>query len=136
MANKQMQGKRPPIKKGIIGRLIKMLFKEYKWQMIAVIICIVLVSFASTIASIFMQQFIEYIKDGVAYAKAGLDHKVDEIFGKILTAILIMLAIYAVGWVASFTYTRIMAVVTQSFLGSIRKTTRYFQNVELVACVF
>ena len=32
-----------------------------------------------------------------------------------------MLSIYAVGWIASFAYTRIMAVVTQSFMNGMRK---------------
>ena len=114
MANKQMQNKRPPIKKGVIGRILKMLFKEYTWQMVVVIVCICLVSLASTIASIFMNQFILYIEDGLKYG-------IDAVFGKIVTAIIIMLSIYAVGWIASFAYTRIMAIVTQSFLGSIRK---------------
>ena len=108
------QPKRPPIKKGVMGRILKMLFKNYKWQMLAVTVCIVLVSMASTIASLFMNQFIIYIGE-------GLEKGLDAVFGKILTAILIMLSIYAIGWVASFVYTRIMAIVSQSFLNDIRK---------------
>ena len=116
MANKQtnMQGKRPPVKKGIIGRILKLLFAEYKWQMVVVIVCIILVSLASTIASIFMNQYIQFIGE-------GLEKGIGAVKGKIITAVLIMLSIYAVGWIASFTYTRIMAVVTQSFLNSMRK---------------
>ena len=112
MANDKM--KRPPVKKGVIKRILKLLFKEYKWQLIAVIECIVLVSFASTIAGLFMNQYIEYIEEGLV---KGLD----AVYGKILRAVLIMLSIYAVGWVASFAYTRIMAIVTQSFLNGMRK---------------
>ena len=108
------QPKRPPIKKGVMGRILKMLFKNYKWQMLAVTVCIVLVSMASTIASLFMNQFIIYIEE-------GLEKGLDAVFSKILTAILIMLSIYAIGWVASFLYTRIMAIVSQSFLNDIRK---------------
>jgi len=112
MKNNQMQ--RPPIKKGVIGRILKMLFKSYKWQMITVTVCIVLVSFASTIASIFVNQSVLYIGE-------GLESGIDAVFGKIVTAILLMLSIYAIGWVASFAYTRIMAIVSQSFLNDIRK---------------
>ena len=64
MAN-NMHAKRPPIKKGTIGRILKMLFKEYKVQMILVTVCIVLVSVASTIASIFMNQYIQLIEEGL-----------------------------------------------------------------------
>ena len=130
MENKQMQGKRPPIKKGVIGRILKMLFKEYKAQMIIVTACIVLVSMASTIAALFMNKYIEFIEE-------GLQKGIDAVLGKIVAAVLIMLSIYALGWVASFVYTRIMAVVTQSFLNSMRKKMfdkmqsfplRYFDN--------
>ena len=113
MAN-NMQNKRPPVKKGVMGRILKMLFKSYKWQMLAVTVCIVLVSMASTIASLFMNQFILYITE-------GLEKGLDAVIGKIVSAILIMLSIYAIGWIASFVYTRIMAIVSQSFLNDIRK---------------
>ncbi len=106
--------KKPPVKKGIIKRILKMLFKEYKWHMVVVIGCIIFVSFASTIAGLFMNQFLDYINEGMQF---GLD----AVYGKILRAVLIMLAIYAMGWIASFAYTRIMAVVTQRFLNSMRK---------------
>lgn len=106
--------KRPPMKKGVLGRILKMLFKNYKWQMIVVTLCIVLVSMASTIAGLFMNQFILYIGE-------GLENGLDAVIGKITKAVCIMLAIYAIGWIASFVYTRIMAIVSQSFLNDIRK---------------
>ena len=111
--NPQMP-KRPPIKKGTLGRVLKILFKEYKLQMSLVAVCIVLVSMASTIASLFMNQFIIYIGE-------GLEKGYGAVSAKITTAILIMLSIYAIGWIASFAYTRIMAVVTQSFMNGMRK---------------
>ena len=117
MANKKNANampKRPPVKKGVLGRIFKILFKEYKLQMTLVAICIVLVSLASTIASIFMNQFILYIGE-------GLEKGYGAVSGKIMTAILLMLSIYAVGWIASYGYTRIMAVVTQSFMNGMRK---------------
>ena len=63
MKNEKM--KRPPMKKGVLGRILKMLFKSYKWQMVVVTLCIVVVSMASTIASLFMNQFILYIDEGL-----------------------------------------------------------------------
>ncbi len=112
MKNNDM--KRPPMKKGVLGRILKMLFKGYKWQMVAVTVCIVLVSIASTIAPLFMETFIEYIGE-------GLEKGIDAVISKIVKAILVMFSIYAVGWIASFVYTRIMAIVSQSFLNDIRK---------------
>ena len=115
MANKRdMKNKMPPIKKGVMGRILKMLFKTYKWQMAAVTVCIVIVSAASTIAGLFMNQFIIYIGE-------GLESGLETVIGKIVKAVSIMLSIYAMGWIASFVYTRIMAIVSQSFLNDIRK---------------
>ncbi len=105
---------RPTPKKGVIPRILKILFKEYKLQMIFVIVCLLVVSAASTIASLFMEQFIILVGEGLSL---GLD----AVFVKILSLVLIMLCIYAFGWIGSFLYTRIMAVVTQSFLNRMRK---------------
>ena len=102
------------MKKGVLKRIMKILFKEYKLQMIAVATCIVMVSLASTIASLFMNKFINYIGE-------GLENGLDSVSSKITVAVISMLCIYALGWLASFAYTRIMAVVTQSFLHSMRK---------------
>ena len=102
------------MKKGVLKRIMKILFTEYKLQMIAVAACIVMVSLASTIASLFMNKFINYIGE-------GLENGLDSVSSKITVAVISMLCIYALGWLASFAYTRIMAVVTQSFLHSMRK---------------
>ena len=106
----------PVMKKGAIKRIIRLLFKTYPWQMAIVCVCIVLVSFSSTIASIFMNKFIGYIEEGLRGTRA-----VSEIFGDITLLVVIMLSIYAVGWFCNFIYTRIMAVVTQKFLDTLRR---------------
>jgi len=113
MKNK-VNAKRPPVKKGVLKRLIKDLFKEYPVQLIAVALCIVIVSFASTIASLFMNYYISLIEEGLT---AGLG----AIMSRLITAIIIMLSIYALGWITNFTYTRIMAIVSQGFLNKMRK---------------
>ena len=52
----------PKPKKGVIGRLLKMLFKEYPVQLIVIALCIAVVSYASTIASIYLADFITLIE--------------------------------------------------------------------------
>ncbi len=113
--------KRPPVKKGVVFRLIKDLFKEYPAQLAIVAVCIVIVSFASTIAGLFMSYYIKLIEEGL---KTGLD----AIMSRLVTAILIMLSIYATGWICNFLYTRIMAVVSQGFLNKMRK--RMFDKMQ------
>ena len=115
MANKNIaKMKRPPIKKGALKRIIKLLFKTYPWQMALVCVCIVIVSFASTIAGIFMNKFIIYIQE-------GLDGAGTAVFPKITSLVLIMICIYATGWICNFLYTRVMAIVTQNFLDTLRR---------------
>lgn len=118
MANNQKHiEKKPPVrKKGALKRVIKLLFKTYPWQMALVFLCIIVVSFSSTIASIFMNKFIGYIEEGLSGARA-----VPEIFSDITVLVLIMVSIYLIGWICNFIYTRIMAIVTQRFLDDLRR---------------
>ncbi|MBQ9112262.1 MAG: ABC transporter ATP-binding protein [Clostridia bacterium] len=107
--------------KGAIPRLIKLLFSEYRLQMTAVIICIALTAIASTVASFFMNLFINLINE-------GLETGWDSVKARIFTAIGIMIGIYLVGLVASFIHTRTMAIVTQGFMNKMRK--RMFDKMQ------
>ena len=121
MSNKNMKNKRPPMKKGVLGRLLKLLFKNYKKQLIVVMICIVLASLGSTVSSLFMNTLITDIGE-------GLEKGWGAVSGKIFSLIAIMCSIYIVGIIASFLYTRIMAVVTQKFLNETRQ--KMFEGME------
>ena len=117
---KQM-GKRPQ-NKGVLKRLLALLFREYRPQLIVVTVCIVLTSFASTIASLFMNFFIEKIEYALKIgAESGALAGWEAIRASIFIAIGLMLTIYMIGWVSSFLYTRLMAIVTQGFLNGMRK---------------
>ena len=105
---------RPKIKKGVIMRLLKTLFAKYRVKMMIVAACIIMVAMASTIASVFMTRFINYISKGL---ELGIDAVKTDIFRDVG----IMLFVYLCGWIASFVYTRIMAIVSQSFLNDMRK---------------
>ena len=118
MADKMNQKmKRPPMKKGVLKRILKLLFKTYPWQMALVCVCLVIVSFSSTIAGLFMSRFITIINK-VLVTKETLP---TDALNEISMLVLIMLSIYAVGWICNFVYTRIMAIVTQSFLDTLRR---------------
>ncbi len=116
-----MKKQNKPNNKGVIGRLLKLLFEDYRKQLTVVIVCIIITALASTVASLFMNFYIETIYQ-------GLETGWDSIKAKIFTAIGIMLAIYAVGWVSSFLHTRIMAIVTQGFMNKMRK--RMFDKMQ------
>ncbi len=113
--------KKKPNTKGVIKRLIKLLLEDYKKSLILVAVCIVLTALASTVASLFMNFYIGVINEGLV---SGWD----AISRKVFTAILVMLCIYAVGWVSSFLHTRTMAIVTQGFMDKMRK--RMFDKMQ------
>ena len=105
--NKAMKMKgahgRPKAKKGTLKRVLRLLFTDYRPQMVVVAICIVLTSASSTVAGLFMNFFIGKIEIGLA---EGLD----AVIGDITVAVLILISIYLVGLLANFTYTRLMAI--------------------------
>ncbi len=114
--------KRPPLQKGILKRLLGMLFRDYKLKLFLVAICVIVVSVASTIASIFLTRFITYA--GEAVEGGGWE----AIRVRVLQSVAIMLSIYVLGWIASFVQTRVMAIVTQDFLH--RTRLRMFGKME------
>ena len=81
-----------PDTKGVLGRLIKMLFREYPVQLIVVAVCIVAMSYASTIASIYLSDFITLI-DGALDSGGGWD----SIKSQVVSNIAEIMGIYAVG---------------------------------------
>ena len=105
----------PKPKKGVVMRLLKMLFREYPIQLIAIAVCIAIVSYASTIASIYLADFITLIEK--ALKGGGWDSIKDNVIKNIIE----MLITYALGIVAAFAYTRIGAIMTQDFLNKTRK---------------
>jgi len=119
--SKNKAPKRPPMKKGVLGRVLRMLFKDYAPQMIAVVICIFFTSLGSTISGPFMNILINHISTGV---ESGWD----SVKASIFATIAVMCAIYLVGIAASFIYNRLMAIVTQGFLNKVR--TRLFSGMQ------
>lgn len=114
-SNASMRKGGRPKNKGVLKRLLSVLFRDYKVSLIIVTVCVVLTSFASTIASLFMNFFIEQIEIGLVEGWGAIQRAV-------FIAIGLMLSIYLIGWISSFVYTRLMAIVTQKFLNQMRKT--------------
>ncbi len=115
-------GKMPKAKKGTFTRLIKMVFSEYKLYLTVAVLCVIFSTVASTSASLFLNQIVARIEEGL---KVGW---VAETSKSIITLIMVMACIYVVGIIASFLQARIMAVVTQGFLNSTRK--RMFSKMQ------
>ncbi len=103
------------IKKGVLKRLMGMLFKEYKLYVILIALCIVLSAVASAIAGPFLQQVYAALEDfagGALTANAAMQ--------TVVKTLLVLLSIYALGWIASFVMGQIGAKLTQQFMRDIR----------------
>ncbi len=106
------------IKKGTLKRLIKTVFKYYKWQLIVAFICILFNSVGSLVSSVFMQTLIDDVITPVIDANIGL--KYADVAGKLIGMVIGMAVAYGIVVLASFFYNRIMAVVTQGMLYHLR----------------
>ncbi len=105
-----MRNKKP----SIIKRLIKQLFKLYKFKLVIVIIGILLTAIGAISASIFIQKIIDDV------ITPGLATSFSAVRPTLIKLLTLMLSIYAVSIIASITYTQLMAYITQSFLTEIR----------------
>ena len=104
-----------------LGRLFGLLFMTYPLQLIFVVICIFVSVLANVQGTMFMQTLIDsYIVPMVK------NHSHN--FGPLLRAITKVAVFYGFGIVAAYLYTLIMAIVTQSFMTSVRN--QLFQKME------
>ena len=115
-------------KKGTMKRLLKMLFKLYPWQLILSLCCLIFNVVGNLCSSIFVSLATTAL---TAAGKLGVNpfvgtYAVSSTFGfvvytNITYLVLILACVYTVGILASWTWNRTMAIVTQSFLNDFRK---------------
>ena len=106
------------IKKGTFGRLLKMLFKYYKWRVILIFVCIAISSIGSLVSSIYMQMLVD---DVITPALSSVGGFTAEIQGRLIGLIIMMVVAYTLVTLCSFLYTRIGATVTQGMLYHFRE---------------
>lgn len=109
---------RAPVQKGgfkVIGRVIRMLFKNYKPMLFALMISLVISAICGSIAGVFLQNIYVQIEN-VAKARAT----VDEAMTQVVKIVITMIVIYGVGWIATATLGQVGAVITQRFLRDLR----------------
>lgn len=100
------KGPRAKVKKTTLPRLLKQLFKNYKWQLIVVGICLLISSVAGSAAGIFLKNITVSITNGDKNAFIGI--------------ISVMICVFIVAIIAGLVRSLIMASVTQSFLRDTR----------------
>ena len=119
-------------KKGTIKRLIKSLWKNFKWQLIISLVTLILSIVTNLSASVFASLITEVLTKAIV--GRSLDASVNAFTGLFdvsllniiplqtnITYLLIALGIiYLVGVLCSWTWTRTMAIVTQKYLNLFR----------------
>lgn len=111
---KKMPGGRPKMKKGMLKRLIAMLFQFYPVLLPVVIVCIIFSAVVSSIPSLFMQNVIAVIEEHYQAGDwAGAK-------SEIITWVVRLAFFYVLSLISAFLYTQLGAVITQGFLKKLR----------------
>ena len=116
-------------KKGTIKRLIKSLWKNFKFGLIISLVSLILSIVVNLSGSVFASLITDVLTNAIAEKKNAFTDSflivplnIDQLsFNGNLTVLIIALAIiYAVGIICSWTWTRTMAVVCQKYLNLFR----------------
>ena len=103
------------IKKGTLKRLLKTAFRYYKWRLILVFACIIVSSVGSLVSSLYMQMLV----DNVITPALGSGYNA-QIQATLIGLVIMMVVVYSIVILATYTYTRIMAGITQGLLYHMR----------------
>ena len=109
-----MQNK-PKVQKGVLGRLMKTLFRFYPVMLPLTVICILLSAVVGAIPSTFMQRAFAVIEE---YTGTG---NWSEASVKIFQIVTVLAALYAAALIATALQTQLMAIITQGFLRKMRE---------------
>ena len=123
MKKGQPLNKRPKAKKGTLGRVLRFVTKYYKGALVVVVICLLVSAMVNSVGGLFTNKFTEYIEEGLdIFEIYGKDTALAQIMPKVTTTIILLVCIYLTGLICNFTWTRIMAYVTQGTLRNMRNT--------------
>lgn len=118
MAGKQMTR----ANKGTFGRLLKYLWKYYKWQVLVMMATLLFSSFAMIIANVFLQKIIDNcITPGLSEGWNAVLPELARLGGT-------MIIIFCFGILSSYLNNQLNAVITQGMLYRFRKNM--FENME------
>ncbi len=119
-AKSPVKGGIPPMKRGkgdfkVIGRLLKILFKNYKALIIGLCVCLVFSAISGSVAGVFLENIYKQIDN--YFTGAMSQH---EAWANVIKVLVVMLSVYAVGWVANFFLGQLGATLTQRYLRDLR----------------
>ena len=119
-------------KKGTLSKLLKLLFKRYKWRIVLILLCAIYTVFGNLCSSIFAN-FITVAITTAINAPGGVQNPFTYVHPNGITAmgitlytnvtvlLIVMACIYLVGIFASWWFNRDCGVMTQHYLNDFRK---------------
>ena len=117
------KGKLETAKKGTLKRLLKILFKNYRFQLIFSAICIVLYSLGNIASSVFMS----VVTNTLESATTGRISP-SQAWSSMITTLIVIGIIYIIGMASAYGYNYTMSVTSQRFLNTLRK--QMFNHME------
>ena len=116
--------KRPPIKRGVVGRLIRSLFRYYPVMLPIALVCIVINAAISSVPALFMEQLYTLLGDATNPgnpAHLGQTLPWAEVAPAVAGIMGLLIGMYAVSLIAGAVYTQLMAIITQGYLRKMRE---------------
>ncbi len=109
-------GKRKKLNISSLARLLKMLYGYYPVLLPIIVVCIIFASITSAIPAIFQQQVLQAIEKWIESGRWDLAK------GEIIPKVTILGVLYALSFIAVIVQSQLIAIMTQGFLGKMRKT--------------
>ena len=98
-----------------IARIVKMLFKNYKFMLLTVMVSLVISAITGSIAGVFLKNIYDQITAVAQGSMVAADAMVN-----VVKIVVTMIVIYAIGWIATTVLGQVGAVITQRFLRDLR----------------
>ncbi len=112
------------VKKGIFGRLLKMIFSFYPVMLPVTISCIIFNAVVSSFPAVFMQNVIAAVEESWQSGQWSL------VSARIIKFVSLLVVFYVLSLIANIVYNQLMAIITQGILKKTRQ--KMFEKMQLL----
>ena len=122
MPNKPTAKKLTKEKRGLLKRLLGLLWHDYKWMLLLVVACLLVNAVTNVLPSVFLKNITDYIESGLQLGSWSA------VQADVVRLLIFMATAMLIGLTASYLHSRTMAIVTQGFMDKMRK--RMFNKMQ------
>lgn len=109
--------KKMPRQKGVLGRVIKSVFKFYPKMLTVALVCVVFNAVVSSLPSLFMQTVFGALKDAVEKSLPWA-----EAWRSITVPMLVLIGLYVLSLISGAVNKQLLAIITQGYLSKMRES--------------